>query len=209
MAEMQRGRSAGNLGLRALLYASERMDARQAADFEQRLETDQESREALSDAVEFLQRWDQHIPSQPDAGYRQHVRQRLLRDGVGLVKRLAGPRLYCEQPLLWGTIGAVAAALLVGLCLRQTPAENRAHTVTPKTETPAVPVAQHEEPVGEEIDPMSGKELELWADLPRSRHLLKVHHEESERKRRSELEMRTVLRTGIGSPVIAKNDPAN
>jgi hypothetical protein len=36
--------------------------------------------------------------------------------------------------------------------------------------------------------------------------LLKVHHEESERKRRSELEMRTVLRSGIGSHTIAKNE---
>lgn len=200
MAEMHKGRSSAsdNLGLRALLYASEGMDAGNAAIFEAQLACDQQACEALSEAVEFLQRWDGHVPHRPDASYRRRVRERLLHSGVARwLARARTPRNYA----LAGAGAAAAAALLIAVSLAW---------FAPASPKPALQIGsavQEQAPI-EEVH-LSQEELELWADLPRSRHLLKVHHEESERKRRSELQMRVVLRSGMGGQTVAKNDPAN
>jgi hypothetical protein len=202
MAEMHDGsRSASdNLGLRALLYASEGMDAGDAAAFEALLAGDQLAREALCQAVEFLQRWDAAVPSQPDAAYRQRVRERLLH---GDVRRWWAKERTPRGYAVMAAVGALAATVFVVVCLA------RISSPTEKAAPQIGSAVRHEEPVEEAAATMSPDELEIWADLPRSRHLLKVHHEESERKRRSELHMRVVLQTGIGAPVIAKNDAAN
>jgi len=204
MAEAHHGGKQANLGLRALLYASAGMDAKETADFENLLGEDQRTREALSQAVEFLQRWDESIPSLPDAGYRQRVRERLLPRGSRFARGFAALRQRPSGTLVWGA-GALAAALLIAVLTGQFTTRN-----VPLTQ-PRVAVERQEDAgnVVADSNPMSGEELELWADLPRSRHLLKVHHEESDRKRRSELQMRIVLRDGMGGPIVAKNGPAN
>src|SRR5260370_4059925 len=91
----------------ALLYANGEVEGAELADFEHRLAADQSARDALCQAVELAATLSGRGPRQPNAGYRDSVRRRLLPIGPwGWVSRR---RLYRGHPVFWALAGAAAA----------------------------------------------------------------------------------------------------
>src|SRR5262245_9682107 len=104
--------TAGGLALHALLDASGELDAAEAEAFERRLGEDQAAREALAGAVPLARALGGLPAAAPDPAYRARVR-RLLRPRAGVWQRLWGRRPYRGHPVLWGAVGAAAAALVM------------------------------------------------------------------------------------------------
>jgi hypothetical protein len=155
----------------ALLYAGGELEEAEAAQFEQRLAGDQQAREALAQAVLLAMPPGQ--PLTPDPAYRDRVRRRLCRRRAWswLVQR----RSYPGHPLLWSSVGAAAASLLliVSFALWM-PASGPVASRPQPEPAPGVP-----EPVKAEV-------ASAWAEMHTTDHVAKAHEEEMRRKTRNE-----------------------
>jgi hypothetical protein len=97
--------------VQAFLYASGELEGTEALSFEHRLGEDQAARDALCQAVLLCQPLRGQREVRPDPLYRERVRQRLQ---CGPTSRASlGKSGYTASHLvLWGGLGAAAAALL-------------------------------------------------------------------------------------------------
>jgi hypothetical protein len=173
------------LDLRALLYASGELDGLDEAAFEAQLEHDPAAQDALARAVLLVNTLTGQ-PVRPDPAYRGEVRTRLAASEPWW-RRFTRRRLYAGHPAVWGTLGAVAASLML-LALRPTEATPEA-APGPSVEAaaaPATPPAAPETVVADAVpadEDMSGM-AEVWADLTNIDHVQKARDEHVRRKTR-------------------------
>jgi hypothetical protein len=180
----------------ALRYAAGDLGPDEAAAFEARLATDQDARDALSEAVRLSAAALGQEPPRPSPSLRSAIRDRLLGRSPAWFAR----RLYRGHPLLWAGLGSVvvAAACLVALSLAD-PAELRGEAeepvVSPRPVPPA-PADRRAEPVSNprepeavahaEPPPASAAETEavgptvaeIWAEWSTQEHVEKAHEDE-------------------------------
>lgn len=164
----------------ALLYASDRLDTKDEAEFERRLGEDQELRESLCQAVEMMYNLEGLPALAPSSAYRVQVRQRLRPHRSWWVP-LTFRQIYRGHPLFWSGLGATAALLAV---LAFVP-----HRISPDRQAPTPLVessrsAPAEDPF-EDLNITATSEMaETFASLPGSDHLLRACEEESRRRDR-------------------------
>lgn len=164
-----------DLEAQALLYVAGLLDADQSRQFEQQLGEDQAARKALGEVVGLLQRVT--APGQPllpSGRYRQEVRRRLGRWQP--LAWLFGRHSYRGHPLLWTGIGVAAAFALMTFL---TPPVKLPHAPS----TPPVASA----PVAPPAIAPEARQAQVWAEMPRGEHLIKVHDEEQRRRTRAEV----------------------
>jgi hypothetical protein len=167
----------------ALLYASDRLDTTDAAEFERRLGEDQELRESLCQAVEMMYNLEGLPALAPSAAYRAQVRQR-LRLRRSWWDTLTHRRNYRGHPIFWSGLGAMAAFLFVLALLPQRipPDSQGAARIVEAPRSAAV-----EEPL-EALDTTATSEIaETFASLPTSDHLVRACEEEIRRRDRRPL----------------------
>ncbi|MFN4258569.1 MAG: hypothetical protein ACK4RK_04680 [Gemmataceae bacterium] len=175
------------LNLQALLYASGELAEAEAQAFEDRLETDQSTRDALCQAVQLTWALDGRTPRQPDPAYRERVRQRLQRPSAA--------RSRWRYPLFWGGLGAAAAALLLSWYPFTEPLPVEQPVVvspTPPPETAPVAVA---DTIWDEDDYDPDMALEManvWAELHQYDHLERAREDELRRRLRAEERSRLI-----------------
>lgn len=160
------------------------LSAGEAHAFEQLLSQDQRAREALGLAARAVHTADPDTDPVPDPAYRGRLRARFA-PRPPLWAWLCRRRSYPGHPAFWGSAGAAAAAVLVLVLLRAFWAEP---SPSPCAAPAAVPVREAQAPHGTElIEPADEREeAHIWAELPHGDHLLKAHHEEAQRRARSE-----------------------
>lgn len=164
----------------ALLYASDRLDTTDEAEFERRLGEDQGLRESLCQAVEMMYNLEGLPALAPSSAYRVQVRQR-LRPRRSWWDPLTLRQTYRGHPLFWSGAGATAALLAV-LALMP-------HRIPPEHQPPT-PVAESsgnapaEDPFADLDTTATSEMAETFASLPGSDHLLRACEEESRRRDR-------------------------
>jgi hypothetical protein len=172
----EKAESEGDLTLLALLYTGDELDEQEKAAFEQRLGHDQAARDALAQAVQVSLLLTSSAPG-PAPAYREKVRQRLR---PCWWRRLAGRRSYRGHPLLWGGLGAAAAALVLltwgQSFVFSTPQAVR-ETIVLRASEPAPEAAPV--PVGKDV-------AQVWAELHNHEHLSRAVAEERRRRDRAE-----------------------
>jgi hypothetical protein len=183
-----------DLGLTTLafLYANGELEGADAEAFEKRLCTDQEAREALSQAVLLTQTVDGCEAPRPDPGYRDRVRQQLLPNlppaGWRAVLR---PQVYRGHPAVWLLTGALAGSLLLFFITSKKPADpspRRAVVNEPQANLPPPrPRLPQFRPTRPAPAPTKGAMAEVWAELHTCSHLERVRAEEARRKQRLEV----------------------
>jgi hypothetical protein len=165
----------GDLMLLALLYTGDELDEQEKAAFEGRLGHDQAARDALAQAVQVSLLLTS-APG-PDPAYREKVRQRLR---PSWWRRLAGRRSYRGHPLLWGGLGAAAAALVL-LTWGQPSVFSTPQAVR------EIIVLRAPEPAPEGAPVPVGKDVaQVWAELHNHEHLSRAVAEERRRRDRAE-----------------------
>ncbi len=180
----------------ALRYAAGDLGPDEAAAFEARLATDQEARDALSEAVRLSAAALGQEPPTPSPSLRSAVRDRLLGRSPAWFAR----RLYRGHPLLWAGLGSVVvgAASLVALCLVD-PAEFRGDVeepvISPRLVPPAAadrraePTSSPREPEAvahvetppapaAETEAVGPTVAEIWAEWSTQEHVEKAHEDE-------------------------------
>jgi hypothetical protein len=171
-------RDDSHLELEALLYASGELEGAEAEYFEQRLADDPSAREALCQAVQLSQTLT-GTPARPNPAYRMAVRRRLAAQAQTVPLR-RGQR---GHPLVWMTLGAAAAVLvMLGLSPWEPPPADPA---TPTA--PAVVEKTEPEPKLEPVDADTMLEMATrWTELHNSDHLERALEEEARRRSRAE-----------------------
>ncbi len=183
----------GDLALLAFLYASGGLPGEAGDAFERLLARDQAARDALTRAVPIALA---EGPPRPDPAYRDRVRARLNPTGW---RRLIGPRTYRGHPLLWGALGAAAAALLMLALGRTGPGDPPAlgeRVVVVAVPVPIGPAPAADSPLTLPSPPADGGEgrvrgapravADLWADLNNHDHLSRALADEQRRRDRIE-----------------------
>jgi hypothetical protein len=184
----------------ALRYAAGDLTPSEAAAFEARLADDQDTREALAEAVRLSAAALGQEPPGPHRSFRAAVREKL----AGWCPAWLARRAYRGHPLAWAGLGAaaVAACTVIGLALAgREPAPDPAGptAVTPSAAPAPLAVAPEPRPAPDpdtaahaarELDPAAaacggdgatagGRSVaEIWADLSTPEHVEKAHDEE-------------------------------
>jgi hypothetical protein len=177
---------AGQLDVRAVLYAGGALSEAEAAAFECRLAEDQEAREALCRAADLLHGCAGEV--RPSASYRTRVHDR-LRGRANPLAWLLRRRLYSGHPAIWTGLGAAAAVLIMVLFpwggAPSAPAgvPNEAGSAAGSEPRPAAAPRPRDR---------AAEEARIWAQLPRNQHLVRAHHEQAQRKARAEKLQRLV-----------------
>jgi anti-sigma-K factor RskA len=188
------------LAAMALRYAAGELSATESTAFEARLETEQEAREAVAEAIRLSAAALRQPPPAPDRTYRAAIRERLTGWTPAWLRR----RAYRGHPLTWAALGAlaVAASTVIGLALAA-PEEPAAanEPAAPAAHPPALLAAAQapSEPEFDEADSIA----EIWADLSTPDQIEKLHDEEQ--KWRQKLRDANVL-SGRAVPVSATTD---
>jgi hypothetical protein len=181
MASKAQQGEAERLDERALLYAGGALTEAEAVAFEGRLAEDQQAREALCRAADLLH----GAPAEelrPGPAYRARVHTR-LHGRSGPLAWLLQRRLYSGHPAVWTGLGAAAAVLVMLLF-----PWGGAPSAPAGVQAPATPPARQEQRVGPALPAASRavEEARVWTQLPRSQHLVRAHHEQTQRKERAE-----------------------
>ena len=190
----------------ALRYAAGDLDATDAAAFENRLANDQDTREALSEAVRLSAAALGQKPPVPSTSLRRLIEERLRVWSGGWLAR----RVYRGHPLAWAGLGAVVVAVSIVLLMsviQQEPetarpttngASQQAGEASGQKDSPlapepraagseqvATPLQSHEQittviaPSGCASDSACNPSVaEIWATLNTTNHIEKDHDEE-------------------------------
>jgi anti-sigma-K factor RskA len=149
----------------ALRYAAGDLPPAEAAAFEARLATDQDARDALSEAVRLSAAALGQAPPAPDPTFRAAIRERLSGWPPGWLAR----RAYRGHPLAWAGLGAAAAAActVVGLSLADRMADPQPDAAPPVVTAPRAattpePVAVA--PTPREAEPVASAGVDADAD---------------------------------------------
>jgi anti-sigma-K factor RskA len=171
----------------ALRYAAGELPPGDSAEFEARLADDQDTRDALAEAVRLSAAALGQEPPSPDRTFRSMIRERLRPVSAWWARWLAR-RAYRGHPLTWAGIGAgtVAAATVLGLHLADAGRAASTAAAPRPPEPPTIPrleVAPAPRPVVH-ADDTALKEAEIWAELSTPEHVERAHDEELRRRQR-------------------------
>ena len=183
----------------ALRYAAGDLPPADCAAFEERLESDQEARDAIAEAIRLSAAALHQAPPAPDSTFRAAIRERLAGWTPGWLRR----RAYRGHPITWAALGAiaVAACTVIGLALSDSgePVERPAANAEPPPAFQAAVALAPPDVEPEECDSVA----EIWADLSTPDQIEKWH--DDEQKWRQKLREANVL-SGRAVPVSATTD---